>query len=373
MNLHIDMGMRSASANGPVGWLRRLQRRLLGRNQRPVLALYPVGLAPGDRSALRQIFEELGVLMGLRFDLDDPAAEFVLLDVDFAGRTPPHLVRAMTQGRPAILVERPAGLDASGREALRQELRRQLAALPVPQRRPALPGLPAPTGQEQAGASPSSLSRIFDSDFDSVLQARQLAGEQPDAELGSLIGRVLQGLHDDHCPALVAAYGPAAALRFDFAARVVALDPLALQGLRVRREPPRPSDAPTLTDQAVTHDLEEVVWHLGMTCGRFELLDQPDDAWHAALVGVAPARIEQFTRQPRHLELMRRLQQGPASPSMLRRHVRIGVDDLRCFLQACLFLDLVRWVDRRDSPDRGAWDVQGFARPPSITNAGRHG
>ncbi len=345
---HNHMDARSFSATVTGAWWRRLQQ-LRRRDRRPAVALSPVGLGLQDQQALRQIFEKLGAQLELRFDFDDSAAQVVLLDVDYAGRTPPQLVKAMTRGRPAILVERCAGLDAGGREALRQELLRQLAALPALRRHPAQPGPPAPVFPP-VDAPPRSLDGVFDSDFDSVLQAEQLRGEPLAQGQRTLIDRVLQGLHDDGSPALRATYGPAAALHFDFAARLVALDPLALQGLRVRGDLPRPTDAPTLTDQAVTHDLDEVVWHLGIACGRFALLGQPDDAWHADLVGVDAARIEHFTRQPRHLELMRRLQQGPASPSALRRHVRIGVADLRCFLQACLFLGLLRWDDRRGSP-----------------------
>jgi len=315
------------------------------------VALHPVGIAPRELPALRRTLDELGLMLGLRFDLDDPDAAAVLLDIDYAGRTPVQLVKAQTQGRPAVLVETSDGPDAAGREAQRQELLRQLLALP-PLRHLVAPARPADASARapRAGASPaeasSSLGTVFDSAFDSVLQAEQLVGLSPDAGGRELVARVLCGLHDEASPTLVAAYGPQAAMRFDFAARMVALDPLALQGLRVRRELPLLADTPTLTDHAVTHDLEEVVWHLGMACGRFVLLGQPDDAWHAALVGHEVERIEPFTRQPRHLELMRRLQQGPATPSQLRRHVRIGVGDLRGFLQACLFLGLLRWQTR---------------------------
>lgn len=339
---------------GPEPWWRRLGRRWPRRDARPVVALQPVGMAPRDLPALRRTLDDLGRMLGVRFDLDAPDAATVLLDIDYAGRTPVPLVKAQTLGRPAVLVETADGPDAASREAQRQELLRQLLALP------ALRHLTAPAGPAEAaphapqagalqGEPGSSLSAAFDSAFDSVLQAEQLVGLTPDDAGKDLVARVLRGLHDDASPTLVAAYGPQAAMRFDFAARMVALDPLALQGLRVRRELPRLASAPTLTDHAVTHELDEIVWHLGMACGRYVLLGQPDDAWHAALVGHEVERIEPFTRQPRHLELMRRLQQGPATPSQLRRHVRIGVADLRGFLQACLFLGLLRWAGRNNA------------------------
>ncbi len=334
---------------GPEPWWRRLGRRWQRRDRRPVIALQAVGMAQRDLPALRRTLDDLGLMLGVRFDLDASDATAVLLDIDYAGRTPVPLVKAQILGRPAVLVETSDGPDAASREAQRQELLRQLLALPALRHLVAPSRLPErPARAQQVEGSPadasSSLGTVFDSAFDSVLQAEQLVGLTPDAAGRDLVGRVLRGLHDDASPTLVAAYGPQAAMRFDFASRMVALDPLALQGLRVRREVPRLADAPTLTDHAVTHDLDEVVWHLGMACGRYALLGQPHDAWHAPLVGHEVERIEPFTRQPRHLELMRRLQQGPATPSQLRRHVRIGIGDLRGFLQACLFLGLVRWA-----------------------------
>lgn len=336
---------------GPEPWWRRLGRRWPLRDARPVVALQPVGMAARDLPALRRTLDDLGRMLGVRFDLDAPDADTVLLDIDYAGRTPVPLVKAQTLGRPALLVETANGPDAASREAQRQELLRQLLALPALRHLTASPGrseaaAPAPPAAARQAEPGSSLGAAFDSTFDSVLQAEQLVGLTPDGPGKDLVARVLRGLHDDASPTLMAAYGPQAAMRFDFAARMVALDPLALQGLRVRRELPRPTDAPTLTDHAVTHELDEIVWHLGMACGRFVLLGQPEDAWHAGLVGHGIERIEPFTRQPRHLELMRRLQLGPATPSQLRRHVRIGVPDLRGFLQACLFLGLVSWAER---------------------------
>ena len=231
------------------------------------------------------------------------------------------------------------------------DLLRHLAALPALRgslnasaSHPAL-GLPMPTPASTTGPATVSLSTVFDSDLDSRLQAAQLQGEQPDAGQRALVDRMLQGWLDPGAPPLRARYSDGALLHVDCAARLVTLDPLAQQGLRVRRELPRVDDgAPPPGEHAMVHDLDEVVWHLGLACGRFALLGQPDDAWHAMLLDVDVGQVERHSRQPRHLELMRRLQQGAASPSVLRRHVRIGVPELRGFLQACLFLGLVHWA-----------------------------
>lgn len=336
-------------------WWQRLGQRLRRRDRRPVLGLAPIGLDPQRDAALCRAFEALGLQLGLRFELDDPDAEVVLMDVDYAGRTPTHLVQALTRGRPAVLFERPDDTGPESHEALRLDLLRQLATLPALRGRvnasasPSALEVHTPAPATPTGPATVSLSTVFDSDLDSRLQAAQLQGEQPDAGQRTLVDRMLQGWRDPGAPPLRARYGDGAVLHVDFASRLVTLDPLALQGLRVRRELPRVDDgAPLPGEHAVVHDLDEVVWHLGVACGRFALLGQPDDAWHAMLVDVDVDQVERHSRQPRHLELMRRLQQGAASPSALRRHVRIGVPDLRGFLQACLFLGLVHWAERSE-------------------------
>ena len=351
MNLSLDSvpprrQARAAGRSGPRWWQRLL--RGLARDRRPLLVLQPIGMAQRDLQSLRGLFERLGDELQMRFDLNGGDRDTVLLDIDYAGRTPASIVKALTGERPVLLFERPDESLGAPPGLLRGELLRQLSHLPAC-REPVLRLLAA----EQAAPAPepprevdgSTLGTAFDTDFDSRLQAEQLRAQAPDAAARALVAHVLRGLHDDSAEVLLAGYGPQAALRMDFAARLVLLDPQALQGLRVRRELPRLDDSAGLTDQAVVHDLDEIVWHLGLACGRYALLQAPADYWHARLAGVAAHRIERYSRQPRHLELMRRLQQGPASPSELRRHVRIQVADLLCFLQACLFLGLLQWED----------------------------
>lgn len=324
-------------------WWARL-RHGLARKRPPALALQPLGMARRDLQMLRGLFDRLGPELGVQFDLAGGDRDVVLLDADYVGRTPASIVKSLTGDRPIVLFERPEGAAGAAQALVRTELLRQLAHLPrlrEPVARLLATDAPGPAVPLTDQASdPASMP---DTDFDSTLNADQLQTVPPGADERALVSHVLRGLHDDSTEVLLASFGPQAALRMDFAARLVSLDPRALQGLRVRRELPRLGDAATLTDQAVVHDLDEVVWHLGIACGRYTLLDAPADYWHATLAGVQAARIERFSRQPRHLELMRRLQQGPASPSDLRHQVRIQVPDLRCFLQACLFLGLVRW------------------------------
>jgi hypothetical protein len=348
------MTLSSTPATAGAWWSRLL--RPISRLRFPVVGLQPVGLGTHDVQSLQPLIDDLGDCLGVRFDLGDPDSPAVLLDVDYAGRTPPAIVRAVLAGRPAVMLERPEAHTDGGWYAQRAELLRQLSALPILPRGRRHAARPLPRSAPQRALdvrtqpmtrprSDGPLSSVFDSDFDSRLQRGQVLGEAPGPAQRALVSQVLRGLRDDSTPTLCASYGPGAALRLDFETRLVAIDPLALQGLRVRRAVPQLADGVALTDHATVLELDEVVWHLGMACGPFVLLDEPDDAWHHALVAVAVDQIERYSRQPRHLELARRLQADAVSPSELRRHVRIGVADLRRFLQACLFLGLVRWAD----------------------------
>lgn len=345
-------------------WARLRQR--LGRTRHPVLGLQPVGLADRDLPALQTLLDDAGQQLGLRFVLGALDSEVVLLDVDYAGRTPSTVVRSLTGDRPAVLVEAlAAGTPAAAQH--RQELLRQLHLLPQVQahlKRRQPPRAPAAaSGTATASANtaapavapaparaapdtlPGPLSTVFDSSFDSVMHAEQLQGVTPAPELRALVSHLLQGVADPTTADLHGQWGPDAQLRVDFAARSALLDPKALQGLRVRREPPQACKRAKPGEHAIEMALDELVWHLGQACGQHVLLDQPVDAWHHPLLGLHADHIERYTSQPRHLELARRLATGPVSPSDLRRHVRINVTDLRRFLQACLFLGLVRWAD----------------------------
>jgi hypothetical protein len=92
---------------------------------------------------------------------------------------------------------------------------------------------------------------------------------------------------------------------------------------------------------------------MGIASGPMPLIDAPADWWHAPLASPLTARVEHHTRIPRYLEVARRLREGPATPSELRRLARIGVLDLRRLLQACLMSDLAQWVTA-DSKQEGA-------------------
>jgi hypothetical protein len=154
----------------------------------------------------------------------------------------------------------------------------------------------------------------------------------------------LRGLRNPAAPALTASYGPTANLRFDFRARLVTVDPKALQLLRVKRELPQPAPGARPQPDYLVRELDETLWDLGLASGPFTLVDEPADWWHTPLALVTEAAVERHSRTPWHLDAARLLAAGPLSPSELRRRARVDVADLRCFIQACLLLGLLRWA-----------------------------
>jgi hypothetical protein len=332
------------------------------------ITLQHLGLSDSDAYALQAVLDRVGEQLAVRLELQAHAGDIVLLEIDFAAHTSPQLLHAFNEERPVVLVAMADDDADDGRlltaaefhERRRQQLLRQLKDIALVRRRSPHWG---PQGWEpgvlgfadDSARACGSFASAFDTDFDSVLDAEQLVAEELDGARRELLQAVLHGRRDPSAPILAASYGPGANLRFDFRAGVVTIDPLARQHLRLRRELPLPAAGACPQDDAPVQELDQVLWDLGLAGGRFPLLDEPADWWHTPLLAVPMPLIADYTRLPRHLELARRLQAGPVTPSQLRRQVFIGVPELRCFVQACLVLGLVRWqrVDAGRGVPRG--------------------
>ena len=87
-----------------------------------------------------------------------------------------------------------------------------------------------------------------------------------------------------------------------------------------------------------------MAWDIALAAGGFRLLHSPVNWWHTPLIARPGLNVARYTLQPQHLELARCLAVAPISPADLRRRCRVGLTQLRGFLQACLFLGLVYWV-----------------------------
>lgn len=300
--------------------------------------------ADADLGAVQAALDHVGDLLAVQFELKETAGDILLMDADLATRMSAPALQSFTAARPLVTVIDPRRQDeqwlsaAQRAESRQRELLVQLREIGLVRQR-------ARPGGHGCGptVSQGSSSQTFDSGFDSRLDGMDLLAADIDPAQRAVVQRVLQGLRAAETPMFTASYGTGANLRFDFLHGTVRIDPLALQHLRVRRDVPRPAPGVTPDSDAQVRELEEVVWDLGLACGPFALVDQPDDWWHTPMHWTRHSQIERFTRVPRHIEMARCLQSAPMSPSELRRRARVGVLDMRRFLQAALMLQLLRW------------------------------
>jgi hypothetical protein len=306
--------------------------------QRRSLVLQHLGFEGPDLDTLPAVLDDVGRELGVELRLDGVVGDVVLAERDFVERVAPQVLHAFLEERPLLTVAHGGGdrADALRRaQLLHAELVRQLQAL----------------GQAQgarvvssADGEPTRPDSGFDSDFDSRVPTPQLAGEELDPDRAEMLNRLRRGLVDPGQPPLAAGYGRGASLRIDFAAGQVLIDELADQRLRIARELPYLSHGPLPGERARARDLDLVVWDIALAAGDFRLLHAPVNWWRTPLVVRPRVDVTRYTVLPQHLAMARELARGAAAPAELRRRCRVGLTELRGFLQAALFLGLVHWL-----------------------------
>ena len=312
---------------------------------RGTMAVQHLGFTADQMDWLGAVVRAVSRRIDLALELDGLGGHVVLIAEEFADRVAPQVLQAFLEDRPVVTLEGPghsANLQqaAGNVEVTANGVLEQLASVAGKGGRRSLPHA---MFNWAASPAPEAAHAGFDSSFDSRLNAAQLDAPELDPERARLIARLRQGMLDPGAPGLSVSYGPEASMRFDFATGVVTVDELALQRLRVMRELPRQVQDQEPLDGAAGRDLDLVMWDLGVACGAFRLLDSPQDWWHASLVSPSAVRVQRYTRNPRHLDMARKLVASPVSPAQLRRLARVGLGELRGFLQACLYLGLTYW------------------------------
>ncbi len=333
-----------------------LRARLQTVNREPRhVALQHVLPSDSDLASVQAVLDRVGQALDLQLELSASGGDVVLMDADLAARMSPQLVQAFTESRPLVTLHGLSGderllMSAAERlERCQRELLVQLRELPIVRRRA------GPAAGAAATTVPQGhLASGWDSGFDSSLDNHELLASDIAEGQHQVLLRVLEGLRSPEAAVLAASYGPGANMRFNFHTRLVAIDPLALQQLRVRRELPQPAPGAEPERDAQIRDLDETLWDLGLAAGPHTLMDEPADWWRQPLQWNAGARIEPYSRVPRYIELARLLQQRPLTPSELRRRARVSVQDLRRFLQAALMVGLLSWQPDRTAGDKAA-------------------
>ncbi|OYU91290.1 MAG: hypothetical protein CFE45_23710 [Burkholderiales bacterium PBB5] len=229
-----------------------------------------------------------------------------------------------------------------------------------------------PAWQASQSMAGDHASSGFDANFDSRLDGDRLMAEEIQAGQHEMLQHVVHAMDQADAKPYAASFGPEANLLFDFEARLVFIDPLAQQHLRVRRELPQPAPGARPHPEALVRELNDAIWDLGLAAGPFPLLDEPANWWRCPLQLAPGARIDRYSRLPRNLDLARRLAQGPATPSELRRHANVSLTDLRRFIQASLMLHLVNWAPDALSAASAATAAR-TSPTPSPTHPGTNG
>lgn len=322
--------------------IRRVLRALLPRQERPprTLVVQHLGFDGEVLDTLPDVLDEVGRDLGMELRLDGVGGDLVIADRSFVSRVAPQVLHAFLEDRPLVTVSpalddaQPARVRAS---ELHGELVRELRNLGP---RSALAADPVSATEASTLPPPSD----FDSNFDSRQQGHELAGVELDPDRAELLNRLRRGYVDPLQPPLVAGYGRHAAMHIDFAVGVVRIDELADQRLRISRDVPYLARHAEVGPGAKVRDIELVVWDIALAAGDFRLLNSPINWWHTKLVAQPGIDVARFTLQPRLLQLARCLAQEPLSPSELRVRGRLSLRELRGFLQAGLFLGMLRWV-----------------------------
>lgn len=313
---------------------------------RSEIAVQALGLAERDFPTLRSMLSKIGLRLGIRLELRHESADVLLLGTPYASRAGPDPRDTRGQGRPVLaietvdgrLVENSATLHVIGRrkgDLLRQFMDLALVRQSSPYWRD------SNWTSELGQLAPPALS--VHEHFELVFEdSRALLEEVDEAHL-EFVQALLTATSDPMRPRLCASYGPGANLALDFGTGLVTIDRQALHFLRVRGELPAPAPGAAPQADAVVRKLDETLWDIGLSAGRLSLLDQPENWRETALESMSAAQVDRYSRNPRHLDLARHLAHGPATPTELRRHARLSEDELRGFIQAGLFLGLLRW------------------------------
>ncbi len=326
------------------------------------VSLQPLMAPERDLAAVQRSLDEVGRRLNVSFALQQGAGDIVLLD----GALLPHLsvqqVEAFREDRPAVTLPSLLG-KPQGRvdEVVQASLLQQFEALQVVDRR----GAAANGGSAWHTAASMSLNGVPEATifcpspgmYVAGAGARTPASQQQDsttvgaavfvAQVFEALGAATVG-DGPLAAARSWGYGPQANLFFDFKRRQVVCDLQALQRLRVRFELPHLSAKEGPCFDAGRRGMNEVLWDLGLASAALPLRAAPADWLDVAFSFVPVADIRVLTRQPCHLEAVRRLQAGPTTAGALRRSMRFTTLELKQFMQALSFLDRLRWITNKD-------------------------
>lgn len=324
-----------------------------GRDGWP-LVLQHLGIDDIALIELQTLIARLAGELGLDLRLDQYVGDAVLADENLLRSVRPQLVAAFCEGRPVVAVSREPCPPGAVRGAINAAvLRKQLWALvhgkPAPA--PPAPLFPGTTSAaDSSRAEPAwpqyhpGAGSALEPYFDQRLPAAALADEPIDTATQAFVDALHAGLSDPTHAPILACYEGGARMVIDFARSQVLIEPEAEATLRLAHWLPVLDAGPLPTWGVHSCELDRVLWFLGWAGGRHPLHAAGDDWWRQPLVALTPHGVWRHSAVPLHLEMARALAEGPMTPAQLRQKCRADVAELRCFLQAGLWLGLLGWL-----------------------------
>lgn len=327
-----------------MNWWKRVGER------QPALVLQGFRIDDLALRELQPILQDLGTELGIELRLGQDGGDAVLVDALVARSVPPQLLQSFCEERPLIALWRQAAASGQVRGDIhRESLHTEMQALLQRRTAPCVTGRPQlPTGEHGVEAPRDYTDSGFDSGLDSRYPGPSLLDSPADEGSGNFLRALHRGLAAPTRDALVAGYGERAKLVIDFATRRALLQPQALAELRLGHRLPalEVGDLPAagLQERA----LECVVWDLGWAAGALPLHGAPADWLHRPLRPLQIDAVARCSASPLHREMAAAVARGGVTPAQLRRQCRTSLRELRGFLQAALFLKLLRYGRRDD-------------------------
>lgn len=303
--------------------LRQMIPALAPRDQ---LVVECVGLSGDAETALQSRLDQLSSLLSVSLRFSSGDGDIVFVDSALAGTMPSDLLAQAFGHRPVVAVASDARADlatatpylVSG-ELRPSELLQTLRTIPLVRKQP-------------ASARKIDARRAWLAAMDGWKSTE-----------AAFVRDLLTGMLLPESPALAASWGPGENVMVDFLRGQVRIDASAWERLCVRHElPGRPGE--TVRHNALSLDLDRVVWATGAACAMRPLLGADPQRWRAQRIKAAGrTSLRRYSLKPSHLTMAELLVQRPMTPLELMQRSRVSESDLRAFLQASLFVGLTYW------------------------------
>jgi hypothetical protein len=335
-------------------WLTQRRQQEPAQPSAPdAVVLHCFGVDVDDWQQLQQQADLLTEALGLPVQLAQHEGDIVLVDDAMQRSTSLAVLEALIEERPRLVLRRavpaiaPSTAPSTTQPAAGPDIDDLLAQMRRLRGAPSWRRVAAWLASGAKAIGDDMPTQPADSGYDSGFNSRwpdaALAPEQADPATAEFLHALHAAKLDPSTAPFGAVYGDGGVLQIDAAAGRARCDADAWLNLRLLGRLPRLQADAQPSGEFAEHELDQVLWLLGLAAADLPLLKAPEDWWHAPITAVQLPAVGRYTLKPAHLAMARVLARGGVTPSQLRRECRVSERELRGFLQACLFLCLVWW------------------------------